>query len=75
VYVLSRMARLAQANVVPILKTMAYRDRLIPTVAAVLDDQASWTGTGSASRAATSVQRSFGTWPANYGGRMGRSCR
>jgi hypothetical protein len=38
VYVPSRVARLAQANVVPILKTMAYRDRLIPDVVAALDD-------------------------------------
>ncbi|MDT5348958.1 MAG: hypothetical protein QOH91_2245 [Mycobacterium sp.] len=38
VYVPSRVARLAQANVVPILKTMAYRDRLIPHVLAALDD-------------------------------------
>jgi Putative transposase DNA-binding domain len=38
VYVPSRVARLAQANVVPILKTMAYRDRLIPHVAAALDE-------------------------------------
>ncbi|MGH3971395.1 MAG: transposase, partial [Mycobacterium sp.] len=39
VYVPSRVARLAQANVVPILKTMAYRDALIPDVVAALDDQ------------------------------------
>jgi hypothetical protein len=38
VYVPSRVARLAQANVVPILKTMAYRDRLIPDVVAALDN-------------------------------------
>ncbi len=38
VYVPSRVQRLAQANVVPILKTMAYRDRLIPHVAAALDE-------------------------------------
>lgn len=38
VYVPSRVARLAQANVVPILKTMAYRDRLIPEVVAALDE-------------------------------------
>jgi hypothetical protein len=38
VYAPSRVARLAQANVVPILKTMAYRDRLIPHVVAALDD-------------------------------------
>jgi hypothetical protein len=38
VYVPSRVARLAQANVVPILKTMAYRDRLIPDVLAALDE-------------------------------------
>ena len=37
-YVPSRVARLAQANVVPILKTMAYRDRLIPDVVAALDE-------------------------------------
>ncbi len=36
-YVPSRVARLAQANVVPILKTMAYRDRLIPDLVAALD--------------------------------------
>jgi Putative transposase DNA-binding domain len=39
VYVPSRAVRLAQANVVPILKSMAYRDRLIPDVVAALDDQ------------------------------------
>jgi Putative transposase DNA-binding domain len=38
VYAPSRVIRLAQANVVPILKTMAYRDRLIPAVLAALDD-------------------------------------
>lgn len=38
VYVPSRVVRLAQANVVPILKTMAYRDGLIPDVVAALDD-------------------------------------
>ncbi len=38
VYVPSRVTRLAQATVVPILKTMAYRDGLIPDVVAVLDD-------------------------------------
>lgn len=38
VYVPSRVVRLAQANVVPILKTMAYRDRLIPFLAAAMDD-------------------------------------
>ncbi|MGH3847728.1 MAG: hypothetical protein ACRDS0_40885, partial [Pseudonocardiaceae bacterium] len=34
----SRVVRLAQANVVSILKTLAYRDRLIPQVAAALDE-------------------------------------
>jgi hypothetical protein len=38
VYVPSRVVRLAQATVVPILKTMAYRDRLIPAVVQALDD-------------------------------------
>jgi hypothetical protein len=38
VYVPSRVARLAQANVVPILKTLAYRDRLIPHIVAALDE-------------------------------------
>jgi hypothetical protein len=38
VYVPSRVGRLAQANVVPVLKTMAYRDRLIPHVAAAVDE-------------------------------------
>ncbi len=38
-YVPSRVVRLAQATVVPILKTMAHRDRLIPDVAAALDDR------------------------------------
>ena len=38
VYVPSRVVRLVQANVVPILKTLAYRDRLIPHVVAALDD-------------------------------------
>jgi hypothetical protein len=42
VYVPSRVARLAQANVVPILKTMAYRDRLIPHVLAALDADRRW---------------------------------
>ncbi len=37
VYVPSRVVRLAQANVVPILKTLAFRDRLIPHVVAALD--------------------------------------
>jgi hypothetical protein len=37
VYVPSRVLRLAQANVVPILKTLAHRDRLIPLVAGALD--------------------------------------
>lgn len=37
VYVPSRVGRLAQANVVPILKTIAYRDRLIPHVAEAVD--------------------------------------
>jgi hypothetical protein len=37
-YVPSRVARLAQANVVPILKTMAYRDRMIPELVAALDE-------------------------------------
>ena len=39
VYVSSRVVRLAQANVVPILKTLAYRDRLIPLVVAALDEE------------------------------------
>lgn len=39
VYVPSRVVRLAQAGVVAILKTMAYRDRLIPEVIAAVDDQ------------------------------------
>jgi hypothetical protein len=34
----SRVQRLAQANVVSILKTLAYRDRLIPLVADALDE-------------------------------------
>ena len=38
VYVPSRVMRLAQANVVSILKTMAYRDRLLPRVAAAIDE-------------------------------------
>jgi hypothetical protein len=38
VYVPSRVVRLAQANVVPILRTLAYRDRLIPHVAGALDE-------------------------------------
>jgi Putative transposase DNA-binding domain len=38
VYVPSRVVRLAQANVVPILKTLADRDRLIPHVIAALDE-------------------------------------
>ena len=38
VYAPSRVVRLAQANVVPILKTVAYRDQLIPHVAAALDE-------------------------------------
>lgn len=38
VYVPSRVQRLAQANVVPILKTLAYRDRLIPLAATVLHE-------------------------------------
>jgi IS605 OrfB family transposase len=37
VYAPSRVIRLAQANVVAILKTMAYRDRLIPAVLAAID--------------------------------------
>jgi Putative transposase DNA-binding domain len=37
VYVSSRVSRLAQSNVVPILKTLAHRDRLIPHVVAALD--------------------------------------
>jgi hypothetical protein len=39
VYVPSRVVRLAQANVVPILKSLAHRDRLIPHVMAALDEQ------------------------------------
>lgn len=39
VYVPSRVVRLAQANVVSILKTMAFRDALIPAVLAALDEQ------------------------------------
>ncbi|MUL61121.1 hypothetical protein B5P44_00780 [Mycobacterium sp. CBMA 213] len=39
VYVPSRVVRLAQANVVPVLKTMAFRDALIPQVVAALDEQ------------------------------------
>jgi hypothetical protein len=35
----SRVMRLAQANVVSILKTMAYRDRLLTRVAAAIDEQ------------------------------------
>jgi hypothetical protein len=42
VYVPSRVARLAQANVVPILKTMAYRDRLISHVLAAFDEHGRW---------------------------------
>jgi hypothetical protein len=38
VYVPSRVARLVQANLVPILKTMAYRDRLIPHLVAAMDE-------------------------------------
>lgn len=38
VYVPSRVTRLAQANMVSILKTMAYRDQLIPAVACALDE-------------------------------------
>jgi hypothetical protein len=38
IYVPSRVVRLAQANVVPIMKTMAHRDRLLPHVAAALDE-------------------------------------
>lgn len=38
VYVPSRVVRLAQANVVPILKTMAFRDALIGPVSAALDE-------------------------------------
>jgi Putative transposase DNA-binding domain len=38
VYAPSRVARLAQALVVPILKTLAHRDRLIPHVVAALDE-------------------------------------
>lgn len=37
VYVPSRVVRLAQANVVPVLKTLAFRDALIPPVIAALD--------------------------------------
>ena len=36
VYVPSRVVRLAQANVVPVLKTMAFRDALIPQVLAAV---------------------------------------
>ncbi|WP_244873013.1 hypothetical protein [Mycolicibacterium sp. TY66] len=39
VYVPSRVVRLAQANVVPVLKTVAFRDALIPAVLAALDEQ------------------------------------
>lgn len=39
VYVPSRVVRLAQANVVPVLKTMAFRDALIPAALAGLDEQ------------------------------------
>jgi Putative transposase DNA-binding domain len=39
VYVPSRVVRLAQANVVPVLKTLAFRDALIPQVLAALDKQ------------------------------------
>lgn len=39
VYVPSRVVRLAQANVVPVLKTMAFRDALIPEVLAAVDKQ------------------------------------
>lgn len=39
VYVPSRVVRLAQANVVPVLKTMAFRDALIGPVLAALDEQ------------------------------------
>lgn len=37
-YVPSRVVRLAQANVVPVLKTLAFRDALIPPVIAALDE-------------------------------------
>jgi hypothetical protein len=38
VYVPSRIVRLAQANVVPVLKALAHWDRLIPHVAGALDE-------------------------------------
>lgn len=38
VYVPSRVVRLAQANVVPVLKTLAFRDALIPAALAALND-------------------------------------
>lgn len=38
VHVPSRVVRLAQANVVPLLKSLAYRDALIPAALAALDD-------------------------------------
>jgi hypothetical protein len=38
VYVPSRVVRLAQANVVPVLKSLAFRDALIPAALAALDD-------------------------------------
>ncbi len=39
VYVPSRVVRLAQANVVPVLKSLAFRDALIPAVLAAIDEQ------------------------------------
>lgn len=38
VYVPSRVVRLAQANVVPVLKSLTFRDALIPAALAALDD-------------------------------------
>lgn len=65
VYVPSRVARLAQANVVPILKTLAYRDRLIPHVMAALDEDGHLDASRLGENAMTSVRPIYVIWPAS----------
>ena len=59
VYVPSRVVRLAQATVVPILKTMAYRDRLIPAVVLALDDRGRLDRDGLACEQTRYINRAF----------------
>jgi Putative transposase DNA-binding domain len=70
VYVSSRVVRLAQANVVPILKTLAYRDRLIPHVMAALDKD----GHLDASRLGEECQHVSAAYVRNLARQLRRAC-